>query len=463
MPVRHSRISTSQAGRRRRDTAARKPSVRHSKSPFNLRAIFAAAALFILYAGTIPFNFIGDTASAVAKLSHLPLNPLISPDTGRRVSIPDVAQNILLFMPFGALGFLASRQRRSNLVAIVLVTAVAAALSAAVETLQLFEVDRTTSVSDLCANILGALFGAAVALAAVKVSRRSLLRLQGLGLTDMPAFYPMLVAAIVLCIAAWEPFDFTLDVGTLVGRLRALHANPWQFVVVSDEGVEIVRYAIFGLAASIWLGQVGLRSAATVAAIGGAAVAVGLEASQWIIGSRMPGLEDATVHAAGVVAGVLLSRRWPFGRSPVFWCAVLWVATAAGAALQMLSPFAFVSQHRPFTWMPFYNYYEYFERASFETISHTFELMLIYFPVGFAIAQTVRRRTSRWIVALVATLLVAGPLEYLQGWVAGRYGDITDVGVAILGALGGVWTGDLGWRRFDGWAIDNRRHKFTLR
>ena len=49
----------------------------------------------------------------------------------------------------------------------------------------------------------------------------------------------------------------------------------------------------------------------------------------------------------------------------------------------------------------------------------------------------------------MATVLIAVPLEYLQGWVAGRYGDITDVGVATLGALGGVWTGDLGWRRFE--------------
>jgi hypothetical protein len=37
------------------------------------------------------------------------VRPLLSPDTGRRLSIPDVVQNILLFVPFGALGFLACR------------------------------------------------------------------------------------------------------------------------------------------------------------------------------------------------------------------------------------------------------------------------------------------------------------------------------------------------------------------
>jgi len=80
------------------------------------------------------------------------------------------------------------------------------------------------------------------------VATRTIRRLSAFGVVDVPAFYPFMVAAIVLVVAAWEPFDFTLDVGTLLGRLRAIRADPWQFVVVSDEGVEFVRYALFGLA-----------------------------------------------------------------------------------------------------------------------------------------------------------------------------------------------------------------------
>lgn len=407
--------------------------------------LWMAFALFIVYGGTIPFHFTSDRAVVLDKLSRVTLNPLVSPDTGRRVSIPDVVQNILLFIPFGALGVTALRPRRSELAAIIGATALAAVLSASVETLQLFETDRTTSLSDLCANIMGAFGGAAAGATVLRVSKLALLRLRARGLVDVPAFYPLMIVAIVLCAAAWEPFDFTLDVGTLVGKLRALHADPWQFVVVSDEGVEVVRYAIFGLVASLWLRQLGVRSAATVAAVGGAAVAVGLEASQWIIGSRMPGLEDATVHAAGVVAGVSLSPRWPYGRSPAFWYAVLWVATAAGAALQMLSPFAVASEHQPFMWMPFANYYEH---TTFDTVSHGFELVLIYFPIGFAFAAPLRRRRTAWIAAVIATLLIACPLEYLQTWIAGRYGDVTDVGVAAMGAMLGTWAGGVGREQF---------------
>jgi VanZ family protein len=261
---------------------------------------------------------------------------------------------------------------------------------------------------------------------------------------EVPQFYPLLVAVIVLLAAAWEPFDFTLDVGTLVGKVRALQVDPWQFGSVRDEGVELVRYALFGLAASLWLRQIGARGSTILAAAGGATMAGALEASQWIIGSRMPGLEDAAVHAAGAVAGAALSRRWPWNRSPIFWCVVLWCATGLGAALQRLSPFEIAATHRPVIWLPFLNDYE---RTSIDTISHGFELVLTYVPVGFAVSIVSGRRWAIWI-AVAATLLVAAPLEYLQGWIVGRSGDGTDVAIAGLGAVVGVWIAGAGALEF---------------
>jgi VanZ family protein len=421
--------------------------------------LWIAFTLFIAYGTTIPFHFTSDLAFASEKLSRVSLNPLLSPDTGRRVSIPDVVQNVLLFVPFGIFGAVTLRRRLSVAASVAAVATLALILSTSVETIQLFIVDRTSSFSDICANTTGAIFGAVAGVIGSRFSRSALSGLRRLGLVDVATFYPFMIATIVVCVAAWEPFDFTLDVGSLVGRLRALHANPWQFDVVSDEGIEIVRYAIFGLLGSLWLRELGVRSAAAVATIGGTAVAVGLEASQWIIGSRMPGLEDALVHSAGVAAGVLLSGGWPFGRSTQFWCVVLWVATAAGAALQMLSPFTLVPHHQAFAWMPFANYYEH---TSFETVSHTFEQALIYFPPGFAISQARRRGAYSWGLAIIATLLVAGPIEYLQGWVAGRYGDVTDAGVAVLGALAGVWTGGAGWRRFRQAGVKDRSQKSSV-
>ena len=261
----------------------------------------------------------------------------------------------------------------------------------------------------------------------------------------MPQFYPLLVALIVLLSAAWEPFDFTLDVGTLVGKVRALRLDPWQVGSVRDEGVELVRYALFGLAASLWLRQIGARSSTILAAAGGATVAGALEASQWIIGSRMPGLEDAAVHAAGAVAGAALSRRWPWNRSPIFWCVVLWCATGLGAALQRLSPFEIAAD------------------ASASHVAAVLERLRAHAdrndqprfrtgadlrPARICGIDRERPAMGNMDRASQPTLLVAAPLEYLQGWIVGRYGDVTDVAIAGLGAVVGVWIAGSGALEF---------------
>jgi hypothetical protein len=40
--------------------------------------------------------------------------------------------------------------------------------------------------------------------------------------------------------------------------------------------------------------------------------------------------------------------------------------------------------------------------------------------------------------AALVTAACAAMLEYSQGWIAGRYPDVTDVGVAVLGGIGGA-------------------------
>ena len=77
-----------------------------------------------------------------------------------------------------------------------------------------------------------------------------------------------------------------------------------------------------------------------------------------------------------------------------------------------------------------------------------FELVLLYLPFGFAVAASVRRRHAAVLMALACTIVVAGSIEYLQGWIVGRYGDVTDVAVSVLGAAAGVWAGGTGWRQF---------------
>ncbi len=67
-------------------------------------------------------------------------------------------------------------------------------------------------------------------------------------------------------------------------------------------------------------------------------------------------------------------------------------------------------------------------------MSHVIELVLLYVPLGFFVGQIAPRRHRAVWLAIGLTLAVAGPIEYLQGWVVGRYPDVTDIGISLCGA-----------------------------
>lgn len=330
--------------------------------------------------------------------------------------------------------------RRLGWQRILIVTALGAALSLAVETLQLFMANRVTSVADVVTNTIGTAIGAIAAERGIRLTRSWLRRLRAAGLIDEHAFYPMMVAAIVVCLSAWQPFDVTIEVGTLVSKIKLLQADLWQFTVPNDEGVGFVQFALFAAAICLWLVALRRPAPATRAWLVASTLALGLEASQFLITSRMPGLQDMFVHIAGAAIGAGLWRSGVFRRRPYALLVVVSLAVGAGAAMQMLSPFTFASAHRPFRWLPFLGYYEH---TSFETLSHVIELILICFPMGFCAARVLPpRRAVAWSIAIAAVLAV--PIEYFQGWVIGRYPDVTDIIFSGVGAWLGAWAGGFG-------------------
>ena len=85
-------------------------------------------------------------------------------------------------------------------------------------------------------------------------------------------------------------------------------------------------------------------------------------------------------------------------------------------------------------WFLFLGYYL---RTTFEALSHAIELSLAYFPLGFCLALAASSRSRALVTALALTLVIAAPIEYLQGWVVGRYPDVSDVCLSLLGAWAG--------------------------
>lgn len=372
--------------------------------------------LFIVYGSTIPFHFRSDRA--FANLPRI---------TWEGFAIPDVVQNLLLYVPFGFLGILAlDAPRRSPSRRVSLVILSAAPLSAAVETLQLFTANRTASVADVVTNTMGALGGALATLMAVNMWRRCAARRWVAESIEVPAFYLFLMAMLVVCVSAWAPFDVILDVGTVWGKLKALNGRGWRFDAAPGQ---FLRYLFLTLAASFWLRQLGIRAAVTLSAIGSITVALGLEASKLLIESQIPHVQDAIVHASGAVTGAMISRGWPHGRSRRFWWALLGLTTWTAAAI-----------------------YTRIVGTGSEAMSRAIEIGLMYFPMGFSFKQLFEGRREQWgagvAAVLSATLIAAASNRYGQSWMLGLDRYTVDVVAGVLGLLLGTWASDSGWRLF---------------
>ena len=400
--------------------------------PASRRTIWLLYAAFILYGGTIPFHFAGDTTLVAGRWHRLLAHPLLSPETGRRLSIPDVVQNVLLFVPFGALGVAAAGATlRWTWRRVGLVSLLAFGLSCTVEGLQLFMRDRTASTADVIFNTVGALAGAIAARWGWQLSAAAIRRLQIEGLLGVPEARLLAVAGGALAVAFLQPFDVTLEVGVVSGHVRAFVQEPWQFTGLRDEGIVVLVASLFAMSLAAYLLALGERAAGRKAAAIGIVIVCALEAFQVVLGSRMPGLWDAAVGSAGICIGTglwALSNRiiWP-----QLWQGLLIAMTIVAAAVQMLSPFESAPAYRGFSWFPFLGYYT---RTTFETLSHVIELLLAYFPLGFCLMLGADSRRRAVVMALVLTFVICVPIEYLQGWVVGRYPDISDVALSLLGA-----------------------------
>ena len=403
-------------------------------------------AVFVLYATSIPFDFDVNTSNAAGRFDRISLNPFISPQTQEPVSITDSVQNVLLFVPFGALGVAAlAGMRGFGFAKLLLITVSGALLSATVETVQLFLPSRIASVADLATNTTGTVLGAVAVLLVWPTTARTLRRLAAAGAIDRRTFYPMMVALGVVCIAAWEPFDVALDVGGSGRKVRDLILEPLRFSILKDEGIAILHYGLLTAAVCSWLDA---RRAPRPEVTGVwivAIVALTLEGSQVVIDSRVPNLQDAAFRVAAVVLGAWGWTAWRRSHESQAWLIGLGVLTGLAAVMDGWSPFEIAAERRAVGWVPLVGYYR---NNWFPAVSEAVEMMLLYLPLGFCLALYTGRAVG---ITLVLAVLTASPIEYFQGWFVERVPGVTDVGLAVLGGWLGAKLGGDGAQAFQAW------------
>ncbi len=357
--------------------------------------LLAVIVLLIVFGSLYPFSFSIAGADALGRIGMLPR-------AGTTRS--DVAANVLLYLPLGTCLCWLLASRYGAAAAVGGATLIAALLSYAIESAQLFETRRVASLADFACNTAGAVVGAGLALAIAR-TRQRLHSSPFAGLLRHPVATALLFSWVGYRLA---PFAFAVDTTEWAASLAPLagfHVEPGA----------LLRHSV------AWL--VLLAVAARIApqrpvAVTAAAMSVILAGRVLIAGL---GLEPAEI--AGMAAALLASRS--LARMPREVAA----RGLAGAlflliAWQGLAPFDFQVAQDRFAFVPFGESLTQYRAANLG------DMFLRCFTNGALV----------WLLAqaglsiLAATGLGAGcvfAVEFLQTWLPGQTAEITDPLLAV--------------------------------
>ncbi|MEO6096842.1 MAG: VanZ family protein [Fibrobacteria bacterium] len=405
------------------------------------RLLWALFAIFVVYGTTFPFRFDIDWRSFL-QASHR-VNWLILGGRPGDPIISDIAQNILLFLPFGFLGYFSTVHKGSRLKKLAIVL-LGAALSVSVEFLQMFSLTRWPAFSDVEFNTLGTALGLFTGVALKKSVLGFKSHPEARRFLDADSAFPAFIFFVLTVVGCWAPFDFTLSYGTLLDHIESLWRDPVRLSSPDDELVSFIRYLLTTLFVCRTAHEAGLRRPVLKGVAMMAFLGVALELSQIVVQSRLPQLQDSLVAVAGSAAGGIVWHFPGFHLRPRTWTLAGGLAVLASAAAGGLYPYHFTGRHSGFNWIFFLPRYE---RNTLVALGEFVESAMTFFPLGFLLAYFQPLRRPAAAAALLAGAMALA-VEALQGYVPGRYPDVTDALGAMLGGLAGGLVLTRGWPAF---------------
>ena len=245
-----------------------------------------ALALFIFYGS------VGPWTGEASRTEALP-----------GISLPDIAQNVLLYIPFGIFGVWVLRGWGLTRWACVLsLVAGAFAYSATMELLQMLLAGLIASTLDVIANVVGTAAGIAIAAPVERSLATATNQVRRTGLLSAPARYVLAAIVAMIVVAAWYPFDVTLDISTLGDRTRAIRYDLWLRPTAFELWMQGARFCLVAAITVLCLPRLG-RWAAPVAAVITVVLAVIVDAGQLAMGSQPIGFAAFVSQVAGSFAG----------------------------------------------------------------------------------------------------------------------------------------------------------------
>jgi glycopeptide antibiotics resistance protein len=414
------------------------------------RFLFIVSALFIVYGTTIPFSFTlnpSEWANRWIRINWYPLRP------GYSNSLFDDLQNILLFLPFGFMGWTAVRDKSRRMKAFWLVGA-SCLLSAFVESVQILSNTRTPALTDIFFNTFGGAIGVVAAMITRKWVHAFGQHPEVRGFAASEAAYPALVFAVLVLIGQWAPFDFSLDFGQFKHKVRQLLTDPWAWSLPGDDLIFMGRQMLL----AVFLGRL-LRQRdkghplgrAFLAGTLASAFGVALELSQVFVSSRGPNFQDMGGIVLGSFLGALLVPIQGWRRYPLPSAAFTYLVVVASVALAEMHPFRFGPWHNGFNFIPFMSEYS---KTSFHALALFIESALAWVPLGFCWAYLLPRQKAIPFLGVGTALATAFPFELAQGFVEGRFPDVTDILGAGMGVTAGYLLLSRGREAFQGYLSD---------
>lgn len=359
-------------------------------------SLLAVIGFLIVFGSLYPFSFSLEGAEGLLRAGVLPR-------AGTTRS--DVAANVLLYVPFGACLAWLLNGRFGGALAVLTATLIGAALSYAIETAQLYETRRVSSLADFACNTAGAFAGACLALAIAR-TRRNLHTSRFAGLLRHPVAAALLFSWIGFRLA---PFAPALDPGEWASAFAPVFTGG-DFAVTA-----FLAHVLAWLTLIVVCGR--------LAAGHGVPLAAGAMAT--VLAGRILFADMALEREelAGMAAALALAR--PIARLPRASAArLLAAALYLLVAWTGLSPFDFQLAPDRFAFLPFE------ESLSQYRAGNLTDMFLRCFTSGSLVWLLAQAGRS----VLAATSLGAGAIfavELLQTWLPGQTAEITDPLLAV--------------------------------
>jgi VanZ family protein len=380
------------------------------------------------------------------------------------ISRSDFVANILLGVPLGffGMGYLTRENRsRHPLAAGFAVIAGAFMLAAAVELGQLFVPERTTSLSDIIAQTLGASIGVGVWFAVGGYVTRYVRGLWAEHLQDEQALKILGGYAVLYAIYQLLPFNVTIRPAEVYHKFTG---GMVTFIPFGDRA-GLTAYLILSQAAvmvpigyAVVLLRHGRRHAVAAGAVGGMLFAAALECLQLFILPRYSSSTDVVMGGLGAAAGAWLATLFGPASRPAltrtaFWASrggiIKWamlLAWLGGLAWQRWRPFAFewpregLWQHAAdIVCVPLTTFYYQSELGATAGVARGFiTFVLLGLLLRSVLAPAGPPRRAAGLPAMLAAVGIAVGLEAAQLLLPQRGIDPATLLIQAAGGIAGV-------------------------